>query len=689
MSTISVSITRRAPRIDVTPGRNRAAAINAALTRASVLGAATGTIAEVWLGEGTYYLESRLLMTGGWVRLVGLGDRTILVPTFEGTGDADALANHVIDVRGSLDTGRLSATLTADACSGSTTASVGTVGTVAAGDWVAFIGNNDGGQNYPGDLGFSDGGEVILVELARLAAAAGTTLTLEGPLRQNHAGPTKSLLTVKAVTPVRNVEIADLTIRGSQGGTSHAVGIAIEYAVGVRCTRVRFEGFSRAGIVARGALDVTIDEAYSLGTNNSWIHFESVIGYSIRRCTGADGVARSHPDGYPREQIYLKFRCTDGTVADNVCTCGTMGGIFYGGGVHMIFTGNRQRNMVVTQAIYDRWLASPEGGNMTGGFHALGFGSGNGPLGIAEFAFDVHITDNVIEADTFEVPTTSGWFDESTSRPRAWCGYVHDTMATMLSNYSVLNKGKSRSHYLGAIRYSDCEGVAINTLVVGVKFGYYGENVGCGIMFHGYRYNPVAGDAHSGGPGIYLNHWAAAFPTPTINGWRSNGDFGGFLRFGPDFYSNEPTYPDNYFVMRDLQNDNGRWDYAFLAYNATGVSFGHGEVVEIDPSYTGTGLMRIRTPVTTDPNYVKRLVVVVTGAGSDYGTAAMLVAPLSACRGTVKVSSALVARGDQLVYDEANPRQLKADNSSSAGLAVSRERKAAGSAGLVIMSPPI
>lgn len=657
-----------------------AAVINAAITAASAMYTQDGIKRTLRL-EGDRYSCTVPIVGKNGVKLKGAGreKKTTLVAAF--TGGADDINNYLVGAVGALSLATLNTTLTADAISGQSLISVANAGTIAPNNYMVMISRNDGGQSYPGDLGHSDGDDVRLRELVRVASnyAGGLGIPLAQPMQQNHAGPTKAGLLVQAVTPVTDFELEDLHLEGAGGGSITAVGFSAQYAMNVRVKNVSGSNFSKCIINGYGCKGIYLDGVHSYGTVNGWVHFESCITGCIKRCTGEDDVARVHTSGYPREQIYLRFRCVDIEVSDCHPTCGALGGIFHGGGTGLRFESCSVRNMKCTQDDYSRFLTSPEGGGMNGLFHALGFGSGNGPLNIAEFAQNTHIADIVIEADTFDTPTTAEWYVSGV--PRVFAAYIHDTMTVQVNNFSILNKGRAYV-FVGGARFSDCDGQCSNMTVVGTRLGWFGQNVGNSILMNNFRYNPIAGDAHAGGIAIYLDYTSNSSSGPQFKGVRSNSDFGAFLRYGNSWLASESSTPDVYFSISDLLNDNGRWGHCWLAYNATGTGFFSGDIVEIDPTFAGVGLPRIRTPVTADPNYRKRLVVVVTGGPSDDQTGPMLVCPLPESFASINCSAAVVERGDNLVYDEANPRKAKADNNASYSLGIARERKAAG-AGIV------
>jgi len=670
--TIISSISRTASNT-VTPGRNKGAEINAKIARLAAAATATQP-RTLYLTAGVYYLETRIARpaAANYLR-IEMDPGTVLVSEVAG-GGVDDPANAMIKVEGLFDLATCNTALSADATAGSTSITVVNAGTLAAGGWILVYGNNGGGQNYAGDYGNSDGINIAVKDLVQVASVAGNTITLVTPLTVNHAGPVKA--TVQAIDPAIGWEILarGATFLGSEGAVVTANAITVRYAKDVTVDDVRAKGFSRHPIEAVAVNDFRCSGFYSLGTNNSWMHFDSVSG-KVSNFTGADGVARSHASGYPRDLITTIARCADLEIAEGVFTGGAIGGCFCAGGLAPRVRDLHFGNMEITDAEYTRWLAAPEINGSAGYFHAFGLGMGNGDLNYAEFSTGLQISNITIDASTFKVPAS--W--DAISPPRAWCAYLHDSMRVQISNFMVINHGGFKPG-IGGIRWSDIEGDAVNVLSKGLGFANYTQNVLVDVRFHNLRTDPVCASGVSPGPAFYMDHTSVAGNGPTFFGWKHNSDFGSgpnLIYFGPDLLASEPTYPDNRFTVRDLERDDGRWEYCHFAMQVA--SFAMYDIVEIDPTYASTGLMRVRTPVTTDAGYEKRLVTIVAVFNGNI----VLIAPLPQARAVVKCSSAAVAYGDSLVYDTANARRLKADNTATVPVCVAYGRKAAGAEGVI------
>lgn len=675
--TVTSTISRTASNT-VAPGRNRGAEINSKLHRLAA-GATSEQPRTLYLQAGVYYLEERLRRVSGdnYVR-IEMDPGTVIVSEVAG-GGVDDPDNHVVGVEGAFDLDTCDTALAADASAGATEIAVDDAGTLAAGDWIAIYGNNGGGQNYTGDLGNSDGTPYIVVkDLVQVAAVDGDTITLVTPLTVNHAGPVKA--TVQAIDPAIGweIECRGATFLGSEGAVVTADAVLVRWAKDVVVNGLRARGFSRHPIEAVAVHGVRIDGFRSLGTNNSWMHFDSTSGRASG-FSGVDGAPRVHPSGYPRDLITTVCRCADLEIAEGVVSGGCIGGIFGAGGLACRIRDVHLRDMKLDAVNHARWCLAPEinASASTKYHHALGVGWGNGDLAWAEFSTGSQFSGITVDASTFEIPAE--W--EAENPPRAWAAYLHDSMRCQVANLTVINHGGYKPG-LGGIRWSDIEGTATNVLVKGFGFANMTQNVLVDVSFHNLRTDPICGAGVAGGAAWYLDHDSIAGNGPTFYGWKHNSDFANgqsLIYVGTNWLGSEPSYPDNRFTVHDLERDDGRWEYVHLAMQVA--SFTMHDVVEIDPTYTGGGLMRVRVPVTTDAGYERRLAVIVAIHNGNV----VSIATLPQARAVAMCSSAAVAYGDSLVYDAANPKRLKADNSAAAGsvVCVAYGRKAGGAEGVV------
>ena len=674
--TVNSTISRTAANT-VTPGRNKAAEINAKLARL----AAAATLQHprvLYIPAGEYYLENRIVRSAraNYMR-VECDPAAVFISEVSGGGVDDA-SNSIVKLDGALDLDTCDTVLSADAAAGDTAITVVDPGELAAGDWVLISGNNGGGQNYPGDYGNSDGAPgIVLKDLVQVDSVVGTTINLKWPLTVNHAGPVKA--SVQAIDAVVGWEWYGGTFLGSEGGVATANAILARYAKDVVVSDFRAEGFTRYPLEVVAALAFRSHGFKSLGNNNAWVKLEAVTG-KVTGFSGLDGVARSHTLGYPRDLITTIDRCADLEIADGHIHGGAIGGLFCAGGLAPSVRNLHIRNMRLTAAEHTRWCAAPEinASPSTKYHHALGLGWGNGDLSYAEFSTGAQIANVTIDASTFEIPST--W--QAENPPRAWAAYLHDSLRCQIANLMVINHGGYKTG-LGGVRWSDIEGDAVNVTVKGFGFQNMSQNVLVDVRFHNLRTDPVCADGVAPGTAWYLDHDSIAGNGPTFYGWKHNSDFASgqsLIYMGSAWLASEPSYPDNRFTVHDLERDDGRWEYVHFAMQTA--SFAMYDVVEIDPTYTGTGLMRVRTPVTTDAGYEKRLVTIVGVHNNNVVT----IATLPQARAVVKCTSAEVKRGDNLVYDAATPKRLKADN-TAAGLAasvgVAYSYKAAGAEGVV------
>ncbi len=649
----------------VNPGTDRGAMINSAIRAAALRFVSTGRKQVVELGAGVHYVEQKIVGRDG-VRLQGAGeDRTFLRPTFGAVADADNVLNHVIGVDGTIDTAKLNTTLTAIAPYNTESVAVTAVGTIAAGDHFLIQGRNDVvPQNSNGD---SDGVDVVLSEVCQVAAsyAAGLTLPLVWSLRQHHA---TNGITVRGLTPVVGFEVCDLQIQGSTDGVTTAVGIFGRYALDLTIRNVTVSGCSRMGVDLVGVLGFSIGGFRSLGTNNGWIQLTSCQDGEVFGFRGTRGTASVHASGTPRFPILLRQRCTGVTVRDGVLE-GTALGMYLSGGKHVVFKNLLIRDVEITQAIYDRCVLGGEIQN--GGAAVLGWGSGYGPLNIAEFGHDVQVSS--VRTENLRGPASAGWLDNPY---RAVAYFFHDVLQFLISDISAINRGiSSGTTGVSGVIVSDAGVVMTNLFVSGHSFGLITQNFATGLRLTNYVFEATAGSGGNSTIPIYFDHGAGNHEI-RIKGVRMSNAFSQ-IRFGGSFVFDEKL------VIEDLMTDSGEWDYVLLADNQTGGAFNTGDVVSFDGTYQGTN-RRVKTPDAGEAGYERKLAVVVSGVGGgDVGTGIMAVAPLPQRRASVMASAAVVERGDTLEYVAA--RRVQVDNAAAVPLGIARNRKAAGAEGMILI----
>lgn len=649
----------------VNPGTDRGAMINSAIRAAALRYVSTGRKQVVELGAGVHYVEQKIVGRSG-VSLQGAGqDRTVLVPTFGAVADADSVASCVIGVEGELDAA-MNTTLTAIAPYNTESVAVAAAGTIAAGKYFLIQGRND---VYPqNSISDSDGVDVVLSEVCQVAAgyAAGLTLPLAWSLRQHH---TTNGITVRGLVPVIGFEVKNLSIRGSEDGVTTSVGIFGRYVLDLVVENVAVSGCSRFAVDLVGVLGFSIGGFRSLGTNNGWIQLTSCQDGEVHTFRGARGTASVHASGTPRFPILLRQRCTGVTVRDGVLE-GTALGMYLAGGKHIVFHNLLIRDVEITQAIYDRCVLGGEIQN--GGAAVLGWGSGYGPLNIAEFAHDVQVSN--VRTENLRGPATAGWTDNPY---RAVAYLFHDVLAMVASDVSAINRGISGgTTAVAGVIVSDAGIVMVNLFISGHSFGLITQNVSTGLRLTNYVYEATPGSGGNSTIPIYFDHGAGDHEI-RIKGVRFSNAFSQ-IRFGGSFVFDEKL------VIEDLMTDAGEWDYVILADNQTGGAFATGDIVEFDGTYQGAN-RRIKTPDAGGAGYERRLASVVsgTGTGGDVGTGIQAVAPMPQRRASVMATTAVVERGDVLEYAAA--LRVAADNAAAVPLGTARNRKAAGAEGMILI----
>lgn len=643
----------------VAAGTSRAAVINATLETAAGVAAETGIKQTVQLRAGTYYLETAIVGQSG-VELCGVRGKTILIPTF--TGGADAATNYVIGVDGAINTATINTTLTTKITKNKSTTAVAAVGTLTASDWFLVE-----GRNVPAEDGSveSNGTSVVLSELMLPAAsyAGGTTIATRWPWAQAH-GTTG--ITVRGVTPVIGFAVRDLEIQGSVGGVTTAVGVFARYCSDVTVTDVVFSGCSRMGVEFVGCRDAWAVDNHSKGNNNGWMMWWSVINGHFDRLTGDQGVARLHASGYPRYPVFLRSRCTNITFGE-VHITGTIAGMYIGGGQHIAGGTVKATDVSILKAEYDRMVASGELDNTAPVI--LGFGTGMGPIALAELSFDIRVEQ--IHTENLRAEAVSGFNSPAPIIPRAV--YLHDVFFSSVGAVHCVNRGETSDvATVAGVTISDYAGHIDTIDVAGHVYGLSFDNSANDVVIDRYSFRGNAGTTPNSTIPIYCSHTAPSAQTIHIkdcrianasSAFRTGGSFAGDFRFRVDH----------------LNIDGAEWTDCIIgridANRATG------DVLELDSTATANDYQA--TIITAAASgYERRLVALCTGddiSGASY----VLICPLPARIATVLATSGLVTRGGLLRHSGTGTTTVQEDAAATHPIGVARDYKAAGSTGLI------
>lgn len=647
-------------------GQSRAAQINAAILLASARATQAGERRTVYLQAGTYYLEAPIVLRSN-VELKGVKGRTVLQPTWT-TGSPDDATNAVIKIDGTLYPEIISTTLTTEFAKRSSEVIVTAIENLVSG-YLLIQGWNDSDAGNDALLE-SCGTSVILSEVVKVSDTwngVSTTIPLVWSTRQHH-GP----VSVTSVDPVVGAAVTDIEIKGALTAGNAAVGVHVRYSLDITLTNVVVSLMTRAAIECEGVKGFVSKGYRNAGTNNNWFHLLSVCDGDVSDFDGVEDTARVHPLGYPRYPFLMRSRCTNVVVHDGNLV-NVAAGMYLCGGEHLTYRGINIRNVVTSQAVYDRMVLS--GDLQDGGAIVLGWGSGFGPLSIAEFGFDVTLTD--IRVEDIEAPSTGVWVN-APYRGRAF--YLHDTLRMQCSNLSAINRGKES--YCTGVVLSDVGAHISNLMVLGYSYGLVTENVATNVILDTFLWDGRRGDSPNDGIPFFFNHHGTNGHNLIINNMRHSSGFNG-VRFGSSFLTEGAV--DAGVTFNNMETDEGKWERSIVAFNNTGVSFSVGDIVEIDPTWTGVGL-RVRTPDTGVANWQRRLAVVTNGAPSDYGTSNIMIALLPQFA-SVKATTAAVAYGDTIRYS--GTRRCATDNTLDGtpvlGMAVSR--KAAGAEGMILVAP--
>lgn len=645
--------------LGVASGPARSSAINAMIASMSAQYAADarGGKRAIRL-TGDYTLDAAIVLKSGVILDM---DGANLIPTF--TGTADDPTNAVIKIDGTLNTSKLSTTLTAIAKKNSTSIAITAAGSLAPLDWIAIEGHNTedaAGESIGSSVSFA---EIIQVDASYVAGQL--TVPLAWPLRQHH-GTTG--VTVKAVAPVIGAEVRGGRIWGSESSTIQAAGVFCRYATDARILGLQAGGLSRFGIDMIGCKDVAIREYRNRGGSNGWIYGSSVIGLSVRDVAGYQGVARVHASGVPRYPILLRARCTD-VDADDIHLSTVACGMYIAGGEHIRVGSVDVTDVRPTTAIYNRIVAGGELDN--GAPLALGFGAGYGPLALAEFAFDVTI--GSIRVEDVACPNESTWTSPAPFLGRAL--YLHDLRNTHVGQISVINRGVSGdTHLASGVTISDFVGHIDSIAVAGFTYGLAFSNSANAVTIDRYDFKGGGGATPNSTIPIYCDHTTPSAQQIRIGHFQAENSGGSVFRTGGSFAG-------DWRMRFDLVNvDGNEWTDVILGH--IGADVATGDVMEIDPSATDNSRQDVIQNAAA-AGYERRMAAIVDGddvAGSSFA----LICPLPARLATVKSTATAIARADLVKSSGTGTRTVQTDNAATHPLGRAFDRKAADAGGTLI-----
>lgn len=649
----------------VPAGASRAGSINGVIASASAEAVADPRrLQRVVRLIGDYELEDPIVLQD----LVILDlERANLIPTF--TGGADTITNAVIKADGSINTTKMNTTLTASVFKNQLSIVVAAAGTIAAGDYFVIEGHNDASA-YPQDaLGESTGTAISLSEICQVSSAyaSGTTIPLAWPLRQHHGS---NNCTVRALTPVIGAAVKGGRIWGSEGGVTNAVGVLGRYALDLEIEGLEASGLSRMAINLFGSKDVSVRGYRNRGGNNGWFMAQSVIGMQVSDFDGYQGVARIHANGAPlRYPFQLRDRCTDVDI-DDIHFTNTAAGMMIGGGEHVCIGTIDITDVRPTTAVYDSMVTGGDIDN--GGYFIMGFGTGNGPINNAEFAFDVTI--DKIRVEDVAAPYEAFW--TATTPLRARAVLLHDILNGHVGDVSVINRGVTGdTHITSGVVVSDFSGHINSIASAGFVYGLTFENSANSVVIDRYDFKGVGGQSPNSSIPILCTHITPSAQTIHIREvsianafsfFRTAGSFAGDYRFRID----------------NVVYDGYEWTDVIIGEITADVATG--DIMEIDSTATDNSRQRV-IQTAAAAGFERRLAVMVSGddvAGSSYA----LICPLPARLATVKATAAVVDRGGVLRHSGTGTRTCEQDAAATHPIGISRDYKAAG-AGLIRIGP--
>lgn len=551
------------PSVVIRPGANKAAEINAAMG---------GTIRFL---EGDYELEDILTFAPN-TRLFGAGSgltrflcaRTSLV------GEVEDRTNAMVEGDGIIDTVKLDTVLTTAITpggvpyfgAGARKVSVVSTGTVDSGDYFTIEGHESGDGMLPGG---SYGSAINMCEILRVDsddAPTATKIPLQSPTKRHHVttnGGIGQALSVRGLTPLRNVEIRGITFDGNSRYI--AVGLRLDRSLDIKLQDVVFRGFTRNAVEMFGCSNVKIDGMLLDGENSGGLYLDSCIDVDVSDFRTSTRVKRYHPDSTKiRSALYVAGDSTRVTVDDfainNVC-CGMWLTSFH--------------DLTVTNGTIDDCDFRPKV-NIDNLNHAgIGINMGDLDLTLASFAGPLTLA-NVLVTNCRADPAMAVQGGVYLS----WSVYFHDVYGINASNITVENTGLSPyttldgddDYWMPGFGSQDCSGVVIGLMIKGCEpgFGYHSSQ---GLRVFSID---ILSASRGGGLSPVIAFWFNGTTNAPL--LVSGGNIQGGVYFGPDFV------PDwDGIVLKEIS-----WDGKLcqgplkLTKNTTGGVRTHGDSVVFD-----------------------------------------------------------------------------------------------------------
>ncbi len=552
------------------------AELQAAIDDASAEWAADGIKREVVIGPGVLRVATLPHMKSGVV-LSGYRGRSTVKAHSTWVPDiafADDRTNCLLAGDGVENSAKLNTTLTNSITPGGATyygagarkLSLASLGTLAVNDYFKVVGHETAVGETPGG---SNGSAVESNELLQVAAlqTSPNRVTLAWPTRAYHdvdAGGVGTPRSVRAVDPLRDFEIRDLTFDCS-GGT-FAVAIRLDSALRGIIDGCAFKGFSRSPIEVFGCLDIYMDGVLLNGENNGGVYVRASHCIDIHGLRTSTTGLRNHANGLRRATIFTEWNPSV-TVADSTIRHVVQGMSFRGGKAE------------VCRVTIDDCDIRPQ--SLSDGIHGtlrgVGIDTGNGEGPNDEYVKAINLTD-VIVSNCRSDSATSNSNDQF-----EWSVCFHDCHQVRATGLSVLNNGLAGSttldgdddYQMYGIGFQDCYATLTNCVVKGCEYGY-GVRFSLGVTLENCKYVSAPGSGAQSQIALWLNDGKAL----SINNFDGGG--GAYLWFTTAFASNTPELPEfsgvTTFVDVKVQGP------FLVAKNGTGGGVTHGDVVALDPA---------------------------------------------------------------------------------------------------------
>lgn len=616
---------------------------------------------EVQLLDGDYEIWSPINLLS-YTCLYGKGGRPPrLIPKGTWNG-ADVATNGLIQAKGTLSGSSIAVTL--DKNIGVTTLRLASTAGLAAGDTLL--------TTSPA----AAGSPIVRYEIVEIDSVVnGTDIALKYQTLLPYVAAASP--TVQKITPVRRVGAYELEIDAS-GMPNLAVGILFRNCLDVECEFIGGYYLSRSLInLDQGSAGITISNITGRGSNNGLVFVDSAHDGSMRNIENLrDASGRLHPLGIQRGLLHFRNQPTSWDTSDcDLLHAGV--GLNVWGGYDLKFSEVESRDCDGTDAWARMVGASPAEGT--------GFGGGTG--------INILCTTSPLTEHTYDLTFESCRIINCKTNSLGYHWYCGDVHNLKVDDLAILNYTGAATGSYGAMALADIFGGLIGKLhVQGLSRGVVQLNNGfiAGII-DTYIYDPTFGDGITYVPVQNDNSVASGMKINKLISSNLTAGSEQRMRYGAGFvgdpsmiFSNfdwEPSWSGDAVLARDprLSTDPG-----------PPTAFTLGDVVEIYGDTSGNRLVREASATTNEFGIVLQNGSLANDADAHGYMVVLPIRNMNRCN-MVNVTAGAVTHGDRLIWDSANPRKLKVDNTATNALLIlarADSYRASGSALVAVTAGP-